>query len=557
LRAACAKVFRVRRVLRSSALALAALGGLAAVVAVVWAIDLRRNDGRVARNVTLAGTPVGGLSEPRLHSVVDQVSTRYHDARVEVRAPGGGFTTDTRALGVRVSSADTLRAVMRVGRTGSLVTRFHGWALAFLGPRPAPVKISVDASSAYQVVAAQDPGPRRPAVEPKVAFADGAFVAVPGKPGRGIDPADVIDELPEAARGGLPIVVTVDRGEVEPRFPLSHAERLAGQAQTRVSAPLPVQAGKATATVPLATVRSWVTSEATDAGLRLLLDGKKAVEDLEKRLPDAGDPPVEAQFTVTGDDTVQILPGRDGTRCCEAASADLVEQAVLGVRAATPLTLPLRTAQPTLTTEEARRLEVGERVSSFTTRHAGGQPRVRNIHRVADLMRGQVIRPGETLSVNEVVGRRTVERGFVNAPIIEEGRFTEGVGGGVSQFATTMFNAAFLAGLDFVEYQSHSIYISRYPYGREATLNYPKPDLRIRNPTPYGVLVWPTYDATSITVTLYSKRYVEVAQTGQTRAQQGNCTRVTTERTRTFLADGRKEVDRVYATYRPGEGVNC
>lgn len=547
----------MRRVFRIGALALVTLGGLAAVVLVAWAVDLRRHDSRVARNVTLADTPVGGFTELRLRSVVDQVSARYHDAPVQVRAPGGGFTTDTRTLGVRVSSADTLRAVMRVGRTGSPVTRFHGWALAFLGPRPAPVKISVDANSVYQAVAAQDPGPRKPPVEPKVAFVDGAFVAVPGKPGRGIDAADVIDELPGAARKGLPIVVSVDRGEVEPRFPLSHAERLAGQAQSRVSAPLQVRAGTVTSTVPLATVRSWVTSEATDAGLRLLLDGEKTVEDLEKLLADAGDPPEEARFTLTGDGAVQIIPGRDGTRCCEATSADLVEQAVLGGQAPAPLTLPLRTAQPTLTTEEARRLEVREPVASFTTKHAGGQPRVRNIHRVADLLRGQVIRPGESLSVNDVVGRRTTERGFVSAPIIEEGRFSEGVGGGVSQFATTLFNAAFLAGLDFAEYQSHSIYISRYPYGREATLNYPKPDLRLRNPTPYGVLVWPTYDATSITVTLYSKKYVEVAQTGQTRVQQGNCTRVSTERTRTFLADGRKEVDRVYATYRPAEGVNC
>ena len=143
------------------------------------------------------------------------------------------------------------------------------------------------------------------------------------------------------------------------------------------------------------------------------------------------------------------------------------------------------------------------------------------------------------------------------APVIEDGKLTEDVGGGVSQFATTLFNAAFFAGLDFGEYQSHSLYISRYPYGREATMGYPHPDLVIKNTSPHGVLIWPSYNETSITVTLYSTRFVDSQQTGQSEAQRGNCKRVTTERTRTYLADGRKEVDKVFATYRPKEGVNC
>ena len=101
--------------------------------------------------------------------------------------------------------------------------------------------------------------------------------------------------------------------------------------------------------------------------------------------------------------------------------------------------------------------------------------------------------------------------------MIEDGKFAEAVGGGISQFATTLFNASFFAGLDMPEYQSHSIYISRYPYGREATLNYPAPRSRSSsNNTPYGVLVWPTYTGTSLTVTLYSTKYAPGTQTGQT-----------------------------------------
>ena len=133
---------------------------------------------------------------------------------------------------------------------------------------------------------------------------------------------------------------------------------------------------------------------------------------------------------------------------------------------------------------------------------------------------------------------------------------TQDVGGGVSQFATTLFNAALFAGLDFGEYQSHSLYISRYPRGHEATISYPHPDLQVVNNTPYGVMIWPEYTDTSITVRLYSTRHIDVQLGEPTPAPAGRCTRWTTPRTRTY-PDGRVEHDTVHATYRPGEGISC
>jgi vancomycin resistance protein YoaR len=181
---------------------------------------------------------------------------------------------------------------------------------------------------------------------------------------------------------------------------------------------------------------------------------------------------------------------------------------------------------------------------------------VQNIHRIADLIRGVVILPGETFSVNDHVGRRTRAGGFTDGGAIIDGRVGTGIGGGISQFATTFFNASLYAGLDFGEYQSHSLYISRYPRGREATLSFPHPDLQIKNTTPYGVLVWPTYTDTSITVHLYSTKHAQVAIGEPTASPAGACTRYTTPRTRTY-PDGRVDQDTVFARYRPAEGVNC
>ena len=126
---------------------------------------------------------------------------------------------------------------------------------------------------------------------------------------------------------------------------------------------------------------------------------------------------------------------------------------------------------------------------------------------MADKTRGFIIEPGGYFSPNEIVGPRTSAAGFATAGAIENGEHVDVVGGGVSQFATTSFNAAFFAGLDIPNYFMHDEYFSRYPYGRESTISYPEPEFRIQNNTPYGVLVWPEYTDTSITMRLYSTRY--------------------------------------------------
>lgn len=536
-------------------LAVASVALLGTGIVVAWALTSDGDADEVARNVRLAGHDIGGMTRAELAAVVADVAAQFETGKVRVQAPDGGFTTDIATMGVSLVPADTERSALRVGRTGSVPARVWGWALSFLRPRTAPVRISVETAAVHQAVQSLDPGPREPPKEPTVRYANGAFEAVPGKPGRGIDHREVIDALPEAAAKGLPLVVEVERRELPPRNAVTEAERLAGDAQARVTEAIPVRAGSARAVVPLPMARSWVTTALGPFGdLELAIDGAAAVRDVGELMPDAGEPPRETTFEIVGSE-VRLVPGEAGTACCAESAVAALEDALFGSGRG-EIRLPLREVEPERTEDEARQLGIVEQVATFQTEFQAGQPRVKNIHHIADLIRGQIIEPGKSFSVNDFVGRRTTEKGFVSAPVIENGRFSESVGGGISQFATTLFNAAFFAGLEFDEYQSHSIYISRYPYGREATLSYPKPDLKIKNPTPHGVLIWPTYTRSTIRVSLYSTSYVTAEQTGQTEGRRGNCSRVRTERTRTY-EDGRQQVDHVFATYRPGEGVNC
>ena len=121
------------------------------------------------------------------------------------------------------------------------------------------------------------------------------------------------------------------------------------------------------------------------------------------------------------------------------------------------------------TTEQAQALGIKEQISSFTT-HFAPTPSGTNIRVVAAKVDGAVVKPGETFSLNDFTGPRGTAQGYVPAAVIEGGRFTKAVGGGISQFATTMFNAEFFAGVQDVHHQPHSYWISRYPAGREATV---------------------------------------------------------------------------------------
>lgn len=544
----------LRKPSRRSILLLVPLAALLAGAFAVFARYDAQQD-RVARNVSLGGEPVGGMTRSQLDAAASQVAARYATTRVEVDAPPGGFSSDAAALGLSVQVPPTVEATLALDRSGSKMGRFIVWMKSFFGTRVAPLTLQVDEAAVRRTVVEKDDA-RTPPTEPGFKVTGEKLEAVKGKSGAGIDAADVIAALPAAAAKGMPIRVEVARGEIPPSFSLADAAGLIAEAEAQTSAGLAVKAGNKQATVPADQLRSWLRSRAGENGLEFYVDEQAANAGLLKLLPEPDPKPQEATYAIVGGQVV-VGPSKPGARCCTDAAGALVAKAV-AAKSSQPVELPTKPVQPkevVLADPLAQGLK--EQVSTFTTKHPSGQPRVKNIHLIADLIKGQIIKPGGSFSVNKFVGPRTTAKGFVVDAVIDKGMFEESVGGGISQFATTLFNAGFFAGMEFPKYQSHSLYISRYPYGREATLSFPNPDLQIRNPSPYSVLIWPTYTGSSITVSLYSTKWANVTQTGQTKEPRNQCTLVRTERTRTLVSNGTKMVDRVNALYRPAEGVDC
>jgi len=537
-----------------------ALGLVILLSGVAYAIDQAASGSRVGRNVSVGGRNVSSATKLELAEVLAEVDRRYATTEVLVGDGDGdidGFATDAGTIGLRVDPEATSDRVLAVGRTGSLPGRWWSWLNSFRGERRSGLALSVDRGAVEEVVAEKGRRGDDPPTEAAIKLdRQGKFVGVAGKAGEGIDAGELADDLLKAAKQGTPIKVKARRGGLSPRFTKADADVLAKRAEGLVAKPLALAAEATTATLSTGTMRSLLASVPGAAALELRVDEEAAATAAEKALAKAGNPAVEPTFKVEGDNVITLVPGSSGRGCCGPEAGKAVAAAILE-RPEGPVSLALVDKSPKLTNEQAAGLGVKEQVSSFATKHVCCQPRVTNIHRIAELVRGQVIPPGKSFSINSFVGPRTTEKGFVIDKVIEEGRFEEDVGGGVSQFATTLFNAAWFAGLEFGEYQSHSLIISRYPKGREATLGFPHPDLVIKNPSPHGVLIWPTFTNNEIRVTLYSTKWVaEVKANGQDTQPNGSCTVYITKRRRTFL-DGRVVNDATKAQYRAGEGQNC
>jgi vancomycin resistance protein YoaR len=165
--------------------------------------------------------------------------------------------------------------------------------------------------------------------------------------------------------------------------------------------------------------------------------------------------------------------------------------------------LPVEESPAKLSTAAARAMHIRGLVSSYTTEYGGIPNRIHNVELVSHLVDETLIDPGATFSFNQTTGERNAAKGFLEAPVIVNGELTTGLGGGVCQVSTTVFNAAFEAGLKITDRTNHALYISHYPQGRDATVDYPSVDLKFVNDTGNWLLLRTFVSSSSLTVSLY------------------------------------------------------
>jgi vancomycin resistance protein YoaR len=477
----------------------------------------------VLPNLRLSGVSVGGLDREELSKVVTIVAAQRAEEKVTVVRPastGVAKAIDSSVrqdLGYRVDVDATVDEILHRGRQGNPVAALSDHIFSsFLTLNVQPIE-RVDERVFAQWLSNTVRDLSTPAQEGDLEF-DGATVKeVDPAPGVGIPLDELKKRVKGALRGGGPVTVTVASTPLPPRMRLQAVKDALADARYALSGPVRLIRGKKSLEFTPAQIGRVLEAEPVERNGQLVLelvgDPVQMKRVAASQIHEVEVPAVDARFFSTGDG-VGIEPSRTGIGFdSKRAAAALVRAATSPGREAK---MKGSVIKPDFTTAEARALHIDQLVSTFTTYYQCCPPRVTNIHRIADLLDGSVVKPGEVFSVNDIVGERTPEKGFVIAPGITEGQIVDQLGGGISQFGTTIFNAVFFGGYQFVEFQHHSYYFTRYPAGRDATISWTSPDFAFRNNSKYGVYISTSYTDESVTVTFYGhKDYdVEAVTTG-------------------------------------------
>ncbi|MGQ0630865.1 MAG: VanW family protein [Sporichthyaceae bacterium] len=475
-------------------------GALLSILLGLYVAAYAASGSDIPRGARVLGVEIGGLSQADAQARLTQLLPAL-DRTVTVTAAPRTFELTASAAGLAVDVAATVDQIGG-GRSldpGELIGGFFGATQDF-----EPVLRIDDAALTKSVKRIADKI-NRPLREGSVAFVDGKAVATKAQERRKLPRAEAVDALREAfTDGDDSVTFTVET--TAPVIGNDEVDRVMTQFATpAMAAPVTVDLDGVAVTVNPSEYDNFLRVKAVGEALVTELDGAGLAEYLTEQNAELVTPPKDARFIFVRNKP-ELVPGTNGERIDPATLQDRM-LAAFTAPAPRSVLADVITAEPELTTAEATALGILEPISTFRTDYPIARYRVTNIGRAAELINESLVVPGQTWSLNDTVGERTEANGFVKGFVIKDGAFAEDLGGGVSQSATTVFNAVFFAGLEDVEHHPHSLYISRYPVGREATVAFGQKDLRFRNNSPTGVLIRAIHKPGLIRITFWGTKH--------------------------------------------------
>lgn len=221
--------------------------------------------------------------------------------------------------------------------------------------------------------------------------------------------------------------------------------------------------------------------------------------------------PVDAGFRVTPSDQVEIVPAKTGTSIDFNVLAEEIEQRVTGVifknEEISAVNLPVVTVQPQRTTADVEAMQINGRIAQYSTQFDTGQEgRTYNITVAAAALDGVLLAPGEDFSFNRVVGPRSTETGYKSANVIINNELVPGIGGGVCQVSSTLYNAVLLANLKIIERSNHTLPVSYVPMGQDATVVYGATDFKFTNNKESYIYIKSIVEGNTITFKVYGNQ---------------------------------------------------
>ena len=484
---------------RGAKIAGAAAGAiLVALIAV--GIVFAGSTSRIAGGVTVAELNVGGLDAQPAERKLSSRARRLAAIPVAFKAGGRSWPIAPAQIALRVDWAAAVQEALDEGNGVVPLRGLKRVQLRLFGANVEPAASYEQETLNHRldsIARAVDVRGR----EAAIVMRNGQPIVVPGEAGRKLDREAASTMIVAALSGferapvALPVVVdppAVTRDALAP---------VAEQVRVALSAPVRFVYKGVHWSVSPAQIATFL--KLPQEGQRQLGIGGPAARryfaDLGKAV---GRPPREVAFNVSSSGRATMIPSRKGRRL----DVPVTQRAFL--RAALSTTnreaaLVVVAAEPQLSSEKAKSLGITGLVGGYTTFYGGEANRIHNVQLVARLINRHLIRPGSTFSFNKTTGERNAAKGFLEAPVIINGELKNGLGGGVCQVSTTVFNAAYEAGLPVSERHNHALYIDHYPLGRDATVNYPETDLKFVNDTDHWILLETIIGSSSLTVRLF------------------------------------------------------
>lgn len=463
------------RILARSMIAIVVLAG--AYLAVAWWTGRA-----VPAALVVEGVSVGGMTtEQATERLQAEFAAKVKaPIRVDLAGTNSSFSLEPATAGLTLDLPGTL-----AGLSGFTVDPSVIWNR--LSGRPErPLLVHVDQNRLSEALTAQAVKVQAAPVDGTVSFVGGKVVTTPAHNGLALHVDDAARKITQA----WPRVqsVTADATVTEPKVTQAKLDAAVRTFATpAMSGPVTIVIGDKTAAV---------TPEQYAGALSMVPDATGALapvvdtEALRGVVVSATSgfvvPAQNASIVLEGGAPV-VRPSVAGVAVDTTPAADLLVKAMTAPDRR--MALSLVPAAPALTTEAAQALGVKELVATFDSTFPNNPDRTVNLTTAANTINGTLIKPGEVFSLNGILGERTAAKGYREAGMILNGRLVKATGGGVSQISTVIYNLAWFSGVALTEHQAHSFYISRYPAGREATVNWPTIDNKWTNTTPYGMLV--------------------------------------------------------------------
>ena len=494
----------------------AAVGGLLVIVGILWVAGYLVNGDKVPRNSQISGVAVGGLSQSEaIQKLTGELGARaaepmtltVGEKEAQLKPAEAGLTVDY-AQSVEAAGGGKSLNPLRILRTltggsaiDAVVVVDQARLQAAVGELAKTFNHEpVDAAVAYQGTKIKQKHAKEGVAlqqDPAAATITSSFLKVAGP-------------IPLPADITQPAVTDDEADNVVATF-----------AKPAVSDPIKVNvSGAGSFELSPKVLGESISFLPRDGTLVPVLDEKKLRRNAGPAIKkvELVEPKNATVRLVNG--KPKVIPAVNGTIIAAENLKKAVEPVLIRPAAERTVSVQPTGAKAAFSTTDAKKLGIKQVTGQFTTYFPYLPYRNINIGRAAALINGTLLKPGEIFSLNQIVGERTAANGFTEGYIIKDGRFRKELGGGVSQSATTTFNAMFFAGLKDVEHKPHGLFIDRYPPGREATVAWPSLDLKFENDTKYGVLVQayivkgtPTSRG-SITVRMWStKTYDKVAAT--------------------------------------------